>query len=85
MNLQIRNINSITVSLAVGVGSCFHMNLQIGNINIYELITAESEVKVLSYELTNKEYQRDRENVLILNNGLVLSYELTNKEYQLHS
>ena len=36
---------------------CFHMNLQIRNINIQSITTILLQLIVLSYELTNKEYQ----------------------------
>ena len=57
------------------------MNLQIRNINYKTFISAYVKEPVLSYELTNKEYQQTKQR----GNGeiwAVLSYELTNKEYQ---
>ena len=39
-------------------------------------------MRVLSYELTNKEYQRLEGGSWVKKGTFVLSYELTNKEYQ---
>ena len=66
------------------VVECFHMNLQIRNINFLRLLVLNLYFPVLSYELTNKEYQQ---RLYLQRYGLderVLSYEFTNKEYQQH-
>ena len=57
------------------------MNLQIRNINYTESVLCSILLLVLSYELTNKEYQPTRD-IIQTTSRAVLSYELTNKEYQ---
>ena len=60
------------------IHECFHMNLQIRNINGTEKKRTCVWNVVLSYELTNKEYQLITQNKTDFLT-LVLSYELTNK------